>query len=147
MNAEMELARQWLAKAENDLLNADNNLKSESIPYDTVCFHCQQAAEKLLKAYLVATGVQPPFTHDLLLLLEEILPYCADAETLRDDLALLMPYAVGVRYAPAPSAVVAGLPTVPGGVILYGPLFGFNKSTLNPGCSSAGASAKTCRYT
>jgi HEPN domain-containing protein len=94
----MDLARQWLAKAENDLLNADNNLKSEIVPYDTVCFHCQQAAEKLLKAYLVARGVQPPFTHDLLLLLEEILPHGADAEMLRDDLALLMPYAVGVRY-------------------------------------------------
>jgi HEPN domain-containing protein len=94
----MDLARQWLAKAKNDLLNADNNLKSEVVPYDTVCFHCQQAAEKLLKAYLVARGVQPPFTHDLLLLLEEILPHCADAESLRDDLASLMPYAVGVRY-------------------------------------------------
>lgn len=98
MSAERELARQWLAKAENDLLNVDNNLQSEVIPYDTVCFHCQQAAEKLLKAYLVAKGVRLPFTHDLLLLLEEILPYCAEAETLRDDLALLMPYAVGVRY-------------------------------------------------
>jgi HEPN domain-containing protein len=98
MNGVRDLARQWLAKAENDLLNADNNLRSEVTPYDTVCFHCQQAAEKLLKAYLVARGVQSPFTHDLLLLLEEILPYCADAETLRHDLALLMPYAVGVRY-------------------------------------------------
>lgn len=98
MNAERDLAKQWLAKARNDLLNADNNLKSEVVPYDTVCFHCQQAAEKLLKAYLVARGVQPPLTHDLLLLLEEVLPLCADAETLRDDLALLMPYAVGVRY-------------------------------------------------
>jgi len=94
----MDLARQWRAKAENDLLNADNNLRSEVVPYDTVCFHCQQGAEKLLKDYLVARGVQPPFTHDLLLLLEEILPYCPDAETLRDDLASLMPYAVGVRY-------------------------------------------------
>lgn len=98
MTAERDLARQWLAKARNDLLNADNNLKSEVVPYDTVCFHCQQAAEKLLKAYLVARGVQPPFTHDLLLLLEEVLLLCADAETLRDDLASLMPYAVQVRY-------------------------------------------------
>jgi HEPN domain-containing protein len=80
MNAERDLARQWLAKACNDLLNADNNLKSEVVPYDTVCFHCQQAAEKPLKAYLVARGVQPASTHDLLLLLQEILPYCADAE-------------------------------------------------------------------
>ena len=53
MNADMDLAKQWLAKAKNDLLNADNNLRSEIIPYDTVCFHCQQAAEKILKAYLV----------------------------------------------------------------------------------------------
>ncbi len=58
MNAEMELARQWLAKAQNDLLNADNHLKSEIIPHDTVRFHCQQAAEKLLKAYLVARGIR-----------------------------------------------------------------------------------------
>jgi len=102
----MELAGQWLAKAQNDLLNADNNLRSEAIPYDTVCFHCQQAAEKLLKAYLVARGVQPPFTHDLLLLIEQILPYAPDAEALRDDLAGLMPYAVGARYPdelPAPT--------------------------------------------
>lgn len=98
MNAPMDLAKQWLAKAKNDLLNADNNLRSEIIPYDTVCFHCQQAAEKLLKAYLVARGVQPPFTHDLLLLLEEILPHSLAAETLREDLASLMPYAVGARY-------------------------------------------------
>lgn len=98
MNGQMHLARQWLAKAENDLLNADNNLKSEVVPCDTVCFHCQHAAEKLLKAYLVGKGVQPPFTHDLLLLLEKLLPYCANAEMLRDDLALLMPYAVAARY-------------------------------------------------
>lgn len=48
MNADVDLAKQWLAKAKNDLLNADNNLRSEIIPYDTVCFYCQQAAEKLL---------------------------------------------------------------------------------------------------
>jgi HEPN domain-containing protein len=50
MSEELELARQWMTKAANDLLNADNNLNAETIPLDTVCFHCQQAAEKLLKA-------------------------------------------------------------------------------------------------
>ena len=48
MSAETELARQWLAKGQNDLLNADNNLNAEQVPLDTVCFHCQQAAEKML---------------------------------------------------------------------------------------------------
>ena len=94
----LEIARQWVAKAQNDLLNADNNLNAERIPFDTVCFHCQQAAEKILKAYLVANGQTPPFTHDLLLLLERILPLNPEADDLRDALALLIPYAVEIRY-------------------------------------------------
>lgn len=98
MNVNLELARQWVAKARNDLLNADNNLKAEEIPTDTICFHCQQAAEKLLKAYLASHGQTPPYTHDLLLLLENILPFRIEAEDLRDSLALLIPYAVEIRY-------------------------------------------------
>jgi HEPN domain-containing protein len=98
MSEEMEIARQWLAKARNDLLNADNNLASKEIPYDTVCFHCQQAAEKLLKAYLIANSHIPPITHDLLLVLEKILLMNTEAEKLRDALSILMPYAVEIRY-------------------------------------------------
>ncbi len=98
MSDEIEVSKQWVAKAKNDLLNADNNLKAEEIPFDTVCFHCQQAAEKFLKAYLVANDNSYPISHDLILLLEKILPLNASAEVLRDDLALLMPYAVEIRY-------------------------------------------------
>jgi hypothetical protein len=43
MSEEIKIAKPWLAKAKNDLLNADNNLKADNIPFDTVCFHCQQA--------------------------------------------------------------------------------------------------------
>lgn len=98
MSEQTEIAKQWLAKAESDLLNADNNLKAENIPYDTVCFHCQQAAEKMLKAYLVARGKEYPISHDLLLILEQITSLDPKAEQLRDTLILLMPYAVEVRY-------------------------------------------------
>lgn len=41
MSAETDIARQWLAKADSDLLNVDNNLRSQNVPCDTVCFHCQ----------------------------------------------------------------------------------------------------------
>jgi len=98
MSEETEIAKQWLAKATSNLLNADNNLKAENIPYDTVCFHCQQAAEKMLKAYLVARGEDYPISHDLLLILEQITSLDPKAEQLRDTLILLMPYAVEVRY-------------------------------------------------
>jgi HEPN domain-containing protein len=92
MSEELELARQWITKASNDLLNADNNLNAETIPLDTVCFHCQQAAEKLLKAFLVAKGRTYPITHDLLAILENILSLNSETERLRT------PYAVEVRY-------------------------------------------------
>ena len=98
MSEGLNLARQWVAKASNDLLSADNNLTAREVPGDVVCFHCQQAAEKLLKAFLVAGGHPAPRTHDLLLLLEEVLRTSPAAEALRDALALLMPYAVEVRY-------------------------------------------------
>ena len=98
MRAEIEIAKQWLVKAENDLLNADNNLKAKDIPTDTVCFHCQQAAEKILKAYLVANQQSYPITHDLLLILEQVLLLTPNAEQLRNNLILLTPYAVEIRY-------------------------------------------------
>ena len=43
----------WPAKAENDLLNVENNLAAAHVPWDTISFHAQQAAEKLLKAFVV----------------------------------------------------------------------------------------------
>jgi HEPN domain-containing protein len=41
-------------------------------PFDTVCFHAQQCAEKYLKALLLQAGSEPPKTHDLRLLLQRL---------------------------------------------------------------------------
>ena len=62
-----ELVRGWLRKAESDLLNARIILSSEAgnLPFDTVCFHCQQAAEKSLKAYLISLDISFPKTHNI----------------------------------------------------------------------------------
>ena len=46
----------------------------------------------------MAKGFPPPFTHDLLLLMETVVAHCAGVESLRDGLASLMPYAVEARY-------------------------------------------------
>jgi len=45
----IELVRAWLKKADHDLTNARIVLESNEAerPFDTVCFHCQQAAEDL----------------------------------------------------------------------------------------------------
>jgi HEPN domain-containing protein len=98
MDKKLEYARLWFDKAKNDLLDADNNLASDKVPYDTVCFHCQQAAEKLLKGFLVANGCEYPITHNLFVILDKVVEYEPEAESLRETLALLNPYAVEIRY-------------------------------------------------
>lgn len=46
----------WVAKADSDLLCIANNLNHPQVPWDAVCFHAQQAAEKMLKAFWQAAG-------------------------------------------------------------------------------------------
>jgi hypothetical protein len=42
----MEVIRRWLKKAEHDVEAARRIMgRLEDCPYDTVCFHCQQAVE------------------------------------------------------------------------------------------------------
>ena len=60
------VAREWIAKAENDLKNAAHTLKlGTDGPTDTVCFHAQQCVEKYLKAFLVTLEVAFPKRHDI----------------------------------------------------------------------------------
>ena len=80
------------------ICSADNNLAARSVPYDTVCFHYQQAAEKLLKGFLVERGCEYPITHNLFVILEKVLECDPTADSLRETLALLNPYSVEVRY-------------------------------------------------
>jgi HEPN domain-containing protein len=62
----VEVLQQWIQKAEHDLEAARRIFAvEEGCPFDTVCFHCQQAAEKYLKCLLTARGIQAPRTHDL----------------------------------------------------------------------------------
>ena len=41
----------WLAKAANDYLAIQNNINAADVPWDVVCFHAQQCAEKILAGF------------------------------------------------------------------------------------------------
>jgi HEPN domain-containing protein len=92
------LIQAWVSKADNDLLNVRNNLQAEQVPWDTVCFHCQQAAEKYLKAILVLHNVEIPRTHDLEALFNVIVAWLPTLQSRHSDLQWLTAYAVAVRY-------------------------------------------------
>jgi len=67
-----EYVKKWLIKANNDLKVAENEMKlpPEEMVTEAVCFHSQQAVEKILKAYLITKNVEFGKTHNLEYLLE-----------------------------------------------------------------------------
>ena len=87
----------WLKKARDDLAVARLVERSRG-PSAVGCFLCQQAAEKLLKAVLVARGVDPPRVHDLELLARMAGDAGSALEVQPDALLALRAYAVAPRY-------------------------------------------------
>lgn len=99
----LEKARPWLAKADRDwsVIRACLEilrLPEEPAPWDAVCFHAQQAAEKSLKGWLAAHGRPVRRTHDLVNLLSECAALDPGMETLKDDCFILADYSTAVRY-------------------------------------------------
>ncbi len=69
------LTAEWISKAEGDFASAQRELRARNSPnYDAACFHAQQCAEKYLKARLQEAGQYIPRTHDLVVLLNLLLP-------------------------------------------------------------------------
>lgn len=93
-----KLLADWLSKAGTDLEVAVYLVGEGAIFPSAIGFHCQQAAEKYIKAYLVWREVDFPKTHDLERLLDLVESVGADlAESLR-DVIVLTPYGTELRY-------------------------------------------------
>ena len=93
------LVEEWVRKAVADLQTAKRESRVRRNPnFDAVCFHAQQAVEKMLKARLSSMKRDIPRTHDLTQLLDALL----DAEPLweawKPALDELVAYAVEFRY-------------------------------------------------
>lgn len=83
----------WLENA-----HADLSLAHVALPfYEHLCFHAQQAAEKSLKAVLLALDMDIPFTHNIQALLDRLERRVTVAEEVRRAVDL-NPYAVATRY-------------------------------------------------
>lgn len=97
-------AREWLLRAERDLMAAGNELASTPPLHEMTAYHAQQAAEKALKAFLTRQSVPFRMTHDLTVLL----PECerVDPTFARHAAAAsqLTPYATLFRYPGGPVA-------------------------------------------
>ncbi len=96
-------APRWLEQAVEELDTASHLAEDASLPGRIAAFWAHLAAEKALKASLIASGVAPRKSHDLQGFLDE-LPRPRAEQFRRDDLDLLNPWNLGSRYWDRPSS-------------------------------------------
>src|SRR4051794_20035495 len=90
--------RDWVRKAEDDYRLAVLLAERTEPFHDQLCFHCQQSAEKYLKALLEELGLSVPKIHDLDYLLNLLRASCPSLVPFRRGLLFLSAFAVDTRY-------------------------------------------------
>jgi len=80
----------WLTMAKDDLRLAQDAVNNR---YELLCYHCQQASEKALKAVLIQQSGKYPKTHSMDELICEIesMP-CSIPDTIKDAARMSSPY-------------------------------------------------------
>ena len=92
------IVEEWLKYADNDLEVVRILENHRPMQLEIICYHCQQAAEKALKAYLLFKDREPPKTHSL----ENLVDLCIEIDNGFDvivtDCEYLNPFSVQPRY-------------------------------------------------
>jgi HEPN domain-containing protein len=95
--ADPKVVSEWLDKAKEDLSFA-NSLIDESPFFAQICFHYHQAAEKFLKAFIVAMNLEFKKIHDLIVLLQLCIEEESSLEALMEDCRFLNAFYIETRY-------------------------------------------------
>jgi HEPN domain-containing protein len=92
-----EVVKEWIEKAEEDFGFASISLEHTDY-FAQICFHFQQAAEKYLKAFIIANGLEFRPVHNLIELLEICRQKEPKIEEIGDACRYLNPFYIDTRY-------------------------------------------------
>ena len=92
-----EIVREWVKKGDSDFIAAKTLAPQEGVENQTG-FHCQQAIEKWLKAYLIKQGEELRKIHDLTALVIDCEKYDPAFQELEPLVEGLTDFAVEFRY-------------------------------------------------
>ena len=88
----------WIEIASKDLASAKKLATPPNPLLETAVYHCQQAAEKAIKALIVLHGEVAPKSHDLDILLDKLRNYIDDMNDLSSIAEQLSEFATKYRY-------------------------------------------------
>ena len=96
--AGLELVKDWLTRAHQDLRAALILAAAEDAPLDVAIYHCQQAGEKAVKAYLQWRDEPFAKTHNLRALVIQAATLEKGFDALERPADILTPYVSAFRY-------------------------------------------------
>jgi len=91
-------AKRWLVIVDEDLRVSRACLAIDDPAPGSAAYHCQQAAEKVVKALLVISAVTFARTHDMDELVDLALPHHAGQQSLLETVRGITFWAVAYRY-------------------------------------------------
>lgn len=94
-----KIAEEWFKKASDDECAVRPLLQHAEAPLNIVGFHCQQMAEKYLKAFLISHKEMFPKVHALDLILQLCAKVDRSFEELKSDAVFLNHYYIDTRYS------------------------------------------------
>ena len=108
MSDRNQLFKKWIEFAKEDLLAAQvvskNGLNLQA------AFHVQQAIEKTLIGWIIKlTDTEPPYSHDLVRLVNILKPHFVLTDNLLQKLASINPYYIQARYPSYKAQMAKGL--------------------------------------
>ena len=106
--ADLGLVRDWLTRAHHDLRASRILAAAEDAPLDVAIYHCQQAGEKALKAFLQWRDEPFTKTHNLRALVIQAAVLDKGFEAFAKPAELLTPYVSAFRY---PGGADEAMPT------------------------------------
>jgi HEPN domain-containing protein len=99
MDSKGKILQQWLDKGKEELNSAEYlSTMRHPTPDETICYLCQQSAEKYIKGFIFSQDIEPEKTHDLKDLLDVCKNYNVEFSTLTSNAFILTRYAVLPRY-------------------------------------------------
>jgi HEPN domain-containing protein len=90
--------KSWLTKAQRDLASARKLASGDEPILDTAIYHCQQAAEKAMKAFLTHHSLRFDKTHDIEVLVSQAATVDSRFAEWVETAESLTPYAAMFRY-------------------------------------------------